>query len=407
MENKKILFISTMYPNSLRPGTGVCHYFTKQWKDMGYEVLVVYIRSMFPRIYTDLARLFPKLALRYVGNHVEMDRNMNVLREEKDGIPIYSIPIYKYVPHGKYPKRSIHKCLETIRGILKKSGFVPDAIIGHFYNPTLELVGELKNEYPKASTCVSLHELHPEVIKKCYPKNYDDIINAVDIIGFRSIPIKQKFEALFGTNHKSLVCWSGTPSIYIDTPPLRDRVFRDGSISSFIFVGQTIKRKYPKETIEGVYKACGDTDFHLTYVGSQDISYPETKAFIEEHHLEEKVSFAGIKPRDEIVKYYDQNECFILISRGEVFGLVYLEAMSRGCLTIASRNEGMEGIIEHGVNGFLCSAGDSEELASIIMQINSLSAAEKETISQNAKKTARDLSDYNVAKRYLDAVLRA
>ena len=99
---------------------------------MGYDVKVIYLRSMFPRIYTDMARLFPKLALKYVGNHVEMDRNMSILTEEKEGIPVYSIPIYKYVPHGKYPKRSIEKCLESILSIIKEVDFVPDAIIGHF-----------------------------------------------------------------------------------------------------------------------------------------------------------------------------------------------------------------------------------------------------------------------------------
>lgn len=89
---KRILFISTMYPNDLRPGIGVCHYFTKQWVAMRYDVKVIYIRSMFPRIYTDLAKMFLKLALKYVGNHVEMDRNMSVLKEEKDGIPIIVCP---------------------------------------------------------------------------------------------------------------------------------------------------------------------------------------------------------------------------------------------------------------------------------------------------------------------------
>ena len=79
--------------------------------------------------------------------------------------------------------------------------------------------------------------------------------------------------------------------------------------------------------------------------------------------------------------------------------------MSRGCITIAGKGEGMEGIIEHGVNGFLCEPGNAEELASIIRHINSLSAEEKKAISDSAKETANDLSDYNVAKRYIDTVM--
>ena len=96
-----------------------------------------------------------------------------------------------------------------------------------------------------------------------------------------------------------------------------------------------------------------------------------------------------------------------MISKYEVFGLVYLEAMARGCITIASRDEGMEGIIEDGVNGFLCEAGDTKELSDIIRRINKLTQSEKEKMSKEARKTAEKLSDYNVAKRYIDAVMSA
>ena len=402
-----ILFISTMYPNSQRPGTGVCHYFTRQWKMMGYNVKVIYLRSMFPRIYTDLARMFPKLAQMYVGNHVEMDRNMSILIEEKEGIPVYSIPIYKHVPHGKYPRRSIDKCLSSILAILKKQSFIPDAIIGHFYNPTLEIVGRLKQLYPKSKTCVSLHELDPSVIRKSYSKDYMDVINGVDIIGFRSVPIKNRFEAMFGSKHLSFVCWSGTPELYLTTPPTCERKFEDGAMNSFLYVGQTIKRKFPKETVEGVHKAMGNNRFTLTYVGSLDLGYPETKEYVDKHQLNENVCFTGKVPREDIIKYYDRSDCFILISRGEVFGLVYLEAMSRGCITIAGKGEGMEGIIEHGVNGFLCEPGNVVELASIIRHINSLTAEEKLIISKNAEAKAKELSDYNVAKDYIDSVINS
>ena len=69
----------------------------------------------------------------------------------------------------------------------------------------------------------------------------------------------------------------------------------------------------------------------------------------------------GRKPREEVILMLDRADCFIMISRDEVFGLVYLEAMARGCIVVASRGEGMTGIIEDGVNGFLCAAGDENE----------------------------------------------
>jgi glycosyltransferase involved in cell wall biosynthesis len=297
--------------------------------------------------------------------------------------------------------------LESILAIIQEQDYIPDAIIGHFYNPTLEIVGRLKQLYPNAKTCVSLHELDPGVIRNSYPKDFMDTINGVDIIGFRSVPIKERFEAMYGNGHKSLVCWSGTPELYLNTPQTRERKFSDGPMENYLYVGQTIKRKFPRETAEGVHKAMGENAFKLTFVGSQDLGYAETKEYVDNHKLTEKVCFTGKVPREEIIKYYDQADCFILISRGEVFGLVYLEAMSRGCITIAGKGEGMEGIIEHGVNGFLCKPGDAEELVSIIKHINRLSAAEKHAISENARRKAAELSDYNVAKMYIEKVLKS
>lgn len=395
-----------MYPNPLRPGTPVCHYFTREWKEMGYEVVVIHFRSMFPAIYTMGAKLFPRLAKRYVGNHVEMDRNMKMVKSDQDGIPVFSLPIHKFFPHGKYTSNVINKKVMEIENLLKGEGYVPDVIIGHFYNPQLEVIAKLKDIFPNAKTCVSLHE-EGEVVKALLGKQSDKVLNAIDIIGFRSVPIQKSFEEVFGSQHKSLLCWSGTPEFFLNTPSVKDRVFTDGPVHGFIYVGQTIKRKYPKQTVEGVHIAMGDYPYKLVYVGSKDMGYPETQEYVMQHHLENKVLFTGKIPRDEIIRYYDESDVFIMISRGEVFGLVYLEAMSRGCITIAGKGEGMEGIIEHGINGFLCEPGNANELASLIKHINTLSAEEKKTISDRARAKATELSDYNVAKNYIENVLNS
>ena len=95
----------------------------------------------------------------------------------------------------------------------------------------------------------------------------------------------------------------------------------------------------------------------------------------------------------------------VMISRWEAYGLVYLEAMARGCITIASRNEGFDGVIRDGENGFLCKAGDANELASIIQRINALTPAERQHISDNAIATAQSLTDVKAAKRYIEDLI--
>lgn len=402
-----ILFLTTFYPNPLRPGTPVCHYFTKEWKNMGNRILVIHFRSMFPHIFVSMARAFPRLASRYVGNHVELDTNEDIVCFEKDGIPVFSMPIFKYFPHGKYSRKEIKRSISVITGIMKDRGFCPDAIIGHFYNPQLPIIAGLKDLYPEAKTCVSFHESVPSVIDRILPKNRDLLFSKIDIFGFRSLPIKRAFESYFGADRKSFLCYSGTSKAFLNAPALFERCFSDGPIHNFIYVGQFIERKYPKVVVEALNEVYNGEGFELDYVGEKQVAFEGVERYVNDHGLSNRVRFLGKIPREDVISKYDASDCFIMISRDEVFGLVYLEAMARGCITVASKNEGMEGIIENGINGFMCEAGNKEELKSIINTINSMTAEERRSISVKAKETAARLSDYNVAKNYIEAVMNA
>lgn len=403
---KNILFITTMYPDPLRPGTDVCHYFTREWVKMGYNVLVINYRSMFPSIYTTMARLFPKLALKYIGNHVEMDTNKNIIQHEVEGIPVYSIPIFKYVPHGKYPQNSISKQIKNIQDIIDERNFIPDAIIGHFYNPQMEIISKLKYIYTNAHTSVVLHEPNPNIIKKTYRYNYKELINSIDIIGYRSQTMQKLYEIYYGHINKSFICYSGTNPSYISTPVLSNK-FSNGNLSKFLYVGQFTKNKCVKSNIEAINLVySNEDDYNFTLVGEGPCIY-EINKFIEDHDIKKHITFTGWLQREDIINYYDENECFIMISITEAFGLVYLEAMARGCIVIGTRGQGIDGVIKDGENGYLCKGGDSIELASIIKRINALSAEEKKKISDNARQAAEQFSDYNVAKMYIESVMNS
>ena len=165
-------------------------------------------------------------------------------------------------------------------------------------------------------------------------------------------------------------------------------------------MGGLIERKYPAQILYALNDCYPDKDFNIKYVGAgqQEDTIKRISAL---YNLSGQVELSGKINRDEIVSMYDDADCMIMISKGEAYGLVYLEAMARGCITIASRDEGMDGVILHGKNGFLCKAGDSVELAKLINSINLLSRDEKMAISNNAIVTARELTDKIVAKRYL------
>jgi phosphatidylinositol alpha-1,6-mannosyltransferase len=69
---------------------------------------------------------------------------------------------------------------------------------------------------------------------------------------------------------------------------------------------------------------------------------------------------------DELAACYEACEIFALPSRGEGFGLVYLEAMAHGKPVIGGSHGGAPEVIEDGVTGYLVPHGDAAQLATSI-----------------------------------------
>ena len=165
-----------------------------------------------------------------------------------------------------------------------------------------------------------------------------------------------------------------------------------------------IERKYPEKVVDALHYAYPTGEFHMTYIGAGHL-IENIKQMIDSYHLNQQVSILGRIPREQIIAEYDKADCMVMISRWEAYGLVYLEAMARGCITIASKREGFDGVIVDGENGFLCKAGDADELACIVKRVNSLTPAERQKISENAIATAKRLTDYKAAKMYIEDVI--
>lgn len=399
MTKKKILLLTTIYPApDLKYGTPSIHYFTKEWVKMGYDVKVIHYQAVYPRVFYFLAKLFRELIASRTGAVVFTEREKGDKRYIMEDVSVHRLPIFKRVPHGGFTKSVIKKQIAKIIKLNKEDDFTPDIVIGHFSNPQLEIVDQLKKIY-SARTCMIMHDAG-DSIKRIYSQNYAKYMNSVDTWGFRSIPIKRKFEENFGKQKHSFLCYSGIPENYIT--PINNRTF-SGDMSTFVYVGEFIERKHPVALIDAVHEVYPSNDYQISYIG-RGAGISNIKQAISSLEVENNVSILGFMPRNEIRNVLDQSDCMVMISSGETFGLVYLEAMGRGCITIGSKNEGIDGVIRHGVNGFLCEAGNASELANIIRQINSLSPDDRKQISQNAISTVKELTDNKAAREYITSV---
>lgn len=86
------------------------------------------------------------------------------------------------------------------------------------------------------------------------------------------------------------------------------------------------------------------------------------------HHLgiSERVHFLGHRSRKEVAEAMRLCALFVLPSRYEGLGCVYLEAMSTGKPVIACRGQGIDEVIVHQKNGWLVDPGDERQLADAI-----------------------------------------
>ncbi len=82
-----------------------------------------------------------------------------------------------------------------------------------------------------------------------------------------------------------------------------------------------------------------------------------------------KVNFRGRQGRRQVADAMRRATVFALPSRYEGLGCVYLEAMSAGKPVIACRGQGIEEVVEQGVNGCLIGAGDLQELTHTLTQL--------------------------------------
>lgn len=399
-----ILLLTSIYPipGPENQGTKVCHFFAKEWTEMGHNVVSVHYQATYPAPFYWAAKLFQKKLAAKTGAIIYTQKEKNLVHFEMDGVDVIRIPIYKPMPHGRFAKKNIKKSVDYILAYNRKKGFVPDVIVGHFLNPQLEVLNLLKAEFINAKTGLIYHlPAEIDMAENLYKNELLTLYAGVDVFGFRNEPLKRYFEQKTQMVVKSFICYSGIPASYVTK---ENHHQFEGVLKNYIYVGGLIERKYPAQILDALHEVYPQGDFMMHYVGGgQQKEAIENKVY--EYGMKDSVVLHGKMDRDKILALYDQSDCMIMISKGEAYGLVYLEAMARGCITIASRDEGMDGVIKDGYNGFLCSAGNAGDLATILKHINSLSKEEKMTISMNAIQTAKELTDKLVAERYLNDVI--
>lgn len=402
-----ILILTNEYPYYKYPRTNwtktVC-YFARAWVRQGHSVVVIVNSTRFPFLFYKFAVLFKNI----IASRFDIDAsdvsNTNWTKSfdfDDEGVKVFNMPMLKRRPGGKFDEKSIENQIKKIKTQLNADNFVPDAITGHWLNPQLELIARLHDEY-NVKTAFVFHKDY----KKEYCQKFNAIENApkLDHIGCRCLSDAKKIMGWLPLKEQPFVCPSGVPDEYIEEAARNNgpKVFRKGA-PKILTCGRLVQYKQFPAVIDAANKAF--EDYELNIIGDGPLRC-ELETLSISLGKADKIHFRGKIPRDEVQKMMFDSEIFALISIQETFGMVYLEAMLQGCIVVASKEGGVDGIIIEGENGFLCEEGNADELSQVLKKIQTLSEEEKKRISRNAILTAKEYSDSKVAVRYLENIIR-
>ena len=398
-----ILIVTQLYPQPDDIGgnrvTSTVEYFAKEWVADKHNVYIMHCSSKFPFIVYMIPNKIKKIYSYLTSNIIPSFKSRKFIYREKDGIKIYRLPIFKMFPGRNFTAKKLRHQSSYIINELKKVNFIPDIVMGHFANPSLEIVANLSNHYK----CMSSIVFHRDCTDKNIVKyRIQENITGIKAVGARSILEAVEVKSKLGLKEIPFVCYSGIPNEYflnadsnINKPPFEKGV-------NYIFVGSIIKRKHLDKVILAFSEVSNNQD-KLEIIGSgpDDVRMKKLSIKIKSNNID----FIGRLSRAKVLDKMRQSHIFALISDDETYGMVYIEAMLQGCLVIASLKGGFDGIIVDGYNGFLCKSGDAKMLKDIFVNINSMTEQQRRIIQFNAIKTALDFSEKSVSSKYLHEVI--
>ena len=396
----RIFLLTPIYATTTE-GTGatpVVHYFAKEWVKQGHEVYAFNLRAKFPSLYYWIGKHFQHKIYNKLSIPIPTEKPSEI-SFTADGVQVQRICMKKIKPHSQYSAKQIDKAIAAISDGCYKYG-VPDIFVGHWENPQLEVLNRLKAIFKKPTALV-LHTNNFKLVEQ-YGSEVIDKLRDIDYLGFRNTNSQKDFEHKYFKPKHSFIAHSGVSSAFIDAGKNFHPSFNGGN-KSFVFVGSLIARKFPSAIVESLHRAYGKDGWQMKFIGDGS-EKAAIQNYTSANGISNNVVFTGRIARESIIEHLRQAQFFVMISQYEVFGLVYLEAMALGLIPIGSRNEGIDGIIIDGENGFLCEAGNVDELAETLNRITNLPKSELERISANAKATANNFTDAKVAEKYIDDI---
>lgn len=324
------------------------------------------------------------------GNNLDFQYNYTIDSIETTLLRYRAYPKQRYLT-----KKQIRVVQETIENVLIEKNFVPDVIVVHF---PASFPGLLDGIYQDVRKVAVLHRTDINIIRFA-PILSESINTQYRVIAARSKSVNDMARVL-GLKIDKRIVYSGIPSEFL----LKnyEHSFNDLSHElSILYVGKLIERKHP----EYMLSLCEELNTRgistiVTVIGSGPMS-GELFSRLRKMKFGHKVNMIPSIPRGQVQEQMRCSDIFALPSVNETLGLVYLEAMAAGCITIGVENEGIDGIINNSQNGFLIKPENYQSLLACILSIVDLNIEKIKAISRAAINTANAYPEEKASENYL------
>lgn len=178
--------------------------------------------------------------------------------------------------------------------------------------------------------------------------------------------------------------------------------------NSIVFVGRLVEKKGVSVLLEAVARLVEDLpEVKLDIIGSGPLDV-ELRGQADRLGLDDVVTFHGSLPHSEVITHLHRSvvSCVpsIIDRNGETEGMptVVIEAMASGLRVVGSDVDGIPDVLRDGLNGWLATPNDSQDLAS---KLRVALTEDNEIITDRAQSEAEKYDWPEVAEEY-SAVIR-
>lgn len=327
---------------------------------LGHKVVVISVDGRFRLYYRKIGRTMTIInGIKYYNSYLLPFKILSLLVGRR-----LAYGIQKRQLNGLYKK------------IVEKYG-KPDVIFSHYLsNSYLALTLKQKYNIPIVAMehwSVLAYDMLPTKAVELGKKTYI----AVDAVIAVSSMLKRKLHQHFGVDALVVPNVIGPEFIYGNFHKHNDR-----NTVKFISVGTLINIKAYDILVRAFHAAqLPKNSWQLNIIGAGQ-EMDNILNLIDEFKLIDNIHLLGRKTKQEIVEYLRDSDIFVLSSKSETFGVVYIEAMSQGLPVIATACGGPDDIINKS-NGILVPVDDVQALAIALRQMfDGYNAYDKHAIAQ-------------------------